>query len=150
MKQLAKTLWYIFLFLLLATACNNGRDVPKGFPTKFVACDLVIIQDNKPLEWASVELFPVEETQKDWTIGGYTDATGTVIPYTYGKRKGVPPNTYKVTVNKQIEKKDISYSLIELQYTTTATTPLELEVKGNKSISQTFDVGTAVRVKIPD
>jgi hypothetical protein len=140
-------MFIIFVFSLLVLGCNTGPATPTGFPKNFLPCELLILQDNQPLDRAFVELFPVGETGRDWSIGGYTNANGVVIPYTYGKWQGVPPNSYKVTVNKQIEKKDISYSLVALPYINQTTTPLELEIKG--AVKQTFDVGKAVSEKIP-
>ncbi|MDR2757354.1 MAG: hypothetical protein LBC20_16775 [Planctomycetaceae bacterium] len=148
MQHLNNILILIF-FSLFSYGCNFDSPTPAGFPQKFVSCELVILQESHPLEQAFVKLIPVNETEKDWSIGGYTDDKGAVIPYTYGKWKGVPPGNYKITINKINENnKGVAFSFVELQYTQPKTTPLNLEVTKGK-INQTLEVGHAVNIKMP-
>jgi hypothetical protein len=146
MKLKSAHLLLFLLFLFLFFGCNTAPAKPKGFPAKFYPCELLILQDSKPLQNAVVQLLPIGESEKDWSSGGITNANGIAVLYTYGKWNGVPPNSYKVTVCKKIDKGDISFSLVNLNYLEASTTPLELTVK--EKTTQTFDVGSAVYIKI--
>jgi hypothetical protein len=113
---------------------------------------LTIVQDGKPLQMAIVQLFLSDTMQKDWSIGGRTNANGIVIPYTYGKWQGVPKGTLKVCVKKEITEnvrgKEVVFSLVEDKFADPQTTPFELEVKGKTD--QTFDVSPAIKKKVPN
>jgi hypothetical protein len=137
---------------IFQNSCNFGPDKPKGFPKKLYYCELTIIQDSQPLQGAIVQFFSTDTAQKDWTIGGRTDANGFVIPYTYGKWQGIPEGILKVCVKKEIVEevrgKEIIFSLVEDKFADPQTTPFEVEIKGK--IKQTFDVSPAIKKKVPN
>jgi hypothetical protein len=141
---------FVFLFsvLFLFIGCHFGPAKPEGFP-KLHPCELTILQDGTPLQESRVTLFPHDEDQKDWGTFGLTNTEGIVRFYTYGQWKGVPEGNFKVTVVKQlVEDPDITYTLIDEKFAEPETTPFELEIKGKTT--QTFDVGSAIKKKIPN
>lgn len=136
-----------------------GPEKPEGMPD-LLPVTLVLTQDGTPLAGANVALAPVEQTAgRNWTSGGMTDESGTVVISTYGKFRGAPAGTYKVALRKTKETGPISrddgpegiaeykqweaehakelaqiktVSCIEKAYTSAATTPLEITVdQGN-------------------
>ncbi|MDR1960226.1 MAG: hypothetical protein LBQ54_14490 [Planctomycetaceae bacterium] len=142
---------FILLFVVLS-GCHFGPAKPEGFPKKLYPCELTILQEGVPLQGARVGLSHQDENQKNWGTTGISDSEGVVQFYTYGKWKGVPAGTFKVTVVKQLvegpDNKEITYTLIDEKFAEPDTTPLELEIKGKTT--QTFDVGAAIKKKIPN
>jgi hypothetical protein len=145
---------YNILLILTLTAifgCHTQLPKPEGFPKELYLCKLTILQKESPLHEAVVQLVPVTETEKSWSIGGRTDKNGIVAVHTHGKWNGAPPGIYKIVVFKKyreiIKNKDIYYALVDEKFATPKTTPLELEIKGD--IIQTFDVGSPIKKKIP-
>jgi hypothetical protein len=140
----------IVLFVL--TGCDFGSAKPEGFPKKLYPCEVTILQDGIPLLGARVSLSHQDENQKNWGVSGITDTEGVVQFYTYGKWKGAPEGTFKVTVAKYLvegpDNKEITYTLIDEKFAEPETTPIQLEVKGKTT--QTFDVGVAIKKKIPN
>ncbi|MDR2825107.1 MAG: hypothetical protein LBB41_07920 [Prevotellaceae bacterium] len=144
--------------------------MPKLYPLTFT-----VIQDDKPLEKAVVELIS-KDAQSKWNGTGICNASGKAEIYTQGKYKGVPAGSYNIIVIKHFTepskyegqpipdpKTDLtayenwmraldsealtSYNLVELKYGSVDTTPFSIEVgKGEKP--QLLDVGKAVRLKI--
>jgi hypothetical protein len=104
------------------------------------------------LQKAHVELHYQDEQKKNWGSGGISNAEGVVQVFTYGKWEGAPVGLFKVTVTKHLvegpENREVTYTLVDEKFTELAATPLELEIKGKTS--QTFDVGTAIKKKIPN
>jgi hypothetical protein len=145
---------FVCLFIVLFTfiGCNFGPTAPDGFPKKLYPCELTILQNGTPLQGARVALLHQDENQKNWGTSGISDTEGVVQLYTYGKWKGAPEGTFKVTVIKQSvegpDNKEITYTLIDEKFAEPETTPFELEIKGKTT--QTFDVGTAIKKKIPN
>lgn len=156
--------WSIVLILsslLILIGCNRPSK-PPGFPKKLYPCDVTVVQDEKPLHGAVVRLIPTGDygEKKDWAAGGNTENTGIAVIHTYGKWKGIPKGTYKITVTKTIEipKKGASvefedqipdtdlFSLVEKQYTDENLTPLLHEVTDKSAI--TIDVGKEVRERV--
>jgi len=155
----------IFLVLtavaLPLTGCG-GKQLPPGMPPP-VPCEIIVIQEDKPLEGAVVRLHPVDDSNSSWTAMGRTDASGKAVIYTLDQYKGAVPGKYKVIVSKT-ETEDPgppvpsaeaqgrgrplgSFYLVEEQYGTASTTTLEIEVaKGTPT--HTVDVGKAVRIRI--
>ena len=108
-----------------------------------------------------------------WNTLGVTDTSGKATVYTLDRHKGAVPGKYKVIVSKEeYDSGDplppeyrqgqpvppevlrglrpvASYNLVEAQYGSETTTPLEIEVsKGTRT--HTVDVGKAVRIKIDE
>jgi hypothetical protein len=142
----------LFIVLFIFTGCNFGPAAPDGFPKKLYPCELTILQNGTPLQGARVALLHQDENQKNWATSGISDTKGTVQLYTYGKWKGAPEGKFKVTVIKHLvegpENKEITYTLIDEKFAEPETTPFELEIKGKTT--QTFDVGAAIKKKIPN
>ncbi len=161
MKQLHL---YIFILFAIGSVCftvgcdraKRPADLPKLYP-----CSITLKQDGKPATGVSVTLLPEEKILEKWPSAGLTDNSGCAKLVTYGQFKGVPSGKYKVLLGKTETKgEDVSedtplskrppiivYSLVELKYTDREKTPLTLTVD-NKSISEDFDIGSAVRIII--
>ena len=136
----------------------GGEPEPEGMPKRHPAI-ILFTQAGEPCEGASVRLAP--ETQSNWSVGGSTDATGTVELKTYGKYPGVPEGKYKVVVSK-IEREPVGsapaamyetqreevYDLIDPIYSTPEETTLSIEVKPGKNSFGPFDLGEQIRQKI--
>ncbi len=87
---------------LLATGCSKQKlpsDLPKLFPTQ-----IVLTQDGKPLEKASVTLTASDPEAagavSKWASSGGTDAMGLAEMFVNGQYKGVPEGKFKVVVLK--------------------------------------------------
>jgi uncharacterized protein (DUF779 family) len=145
----------ILLGLGLFGCCENRPDgLPKLYPVS-----LQFTQDGVPCGGASAHLVPQDEML--WAIGGSTDVTGTVVFKTHGKFAGVPAGKYKITVSK-IEREEVGstpksmyesqeivlYDLIDQVYSYPKMTPLEIEVVPGKKLSESFDLGKQIRVKV--
>ncbi|MDR0610085.1 MAG: hypothetical protein LBG58_08250 [Planctomycetaceae bacterium] len=141
-----------FIVLFIFFGCHFVPAVPDGFPKNLYPCKLTILQNGTPLQGARVALVHQDENQKNWGISGISDTEGVVQLYTYGKWQGAPKGKFKVTIVKHLvegpENKEITYTLINEQFAEPETTPLELEIKGKTT--QTFDVGAAIKKKIPN
>ncbi|MDR2439469.1 MAG: hypothetical protein LBE12_08905 [Planctomycetaceae bacterium] len=146
------SLIFLFAVLFIFTGCTFKPATPDDFPKKLSPCEVTILQGGTPLQGARVALSPQDENQKNWGISGTTNAEGVVQFYTYGKWEGAPEGTFKVTVVKHLvegpENKKTTYTLIDTKFAEPETTPITLEVK-NKT-TQTFDVGAAIKKKIPN
>ncbi|MDR0608658.1 MAG: hypothetical protein LBG58_00935 [Planctomycetaceae bacterium] len=140
------------IVLFIFTGCRFKPATPSGFPKKLYPCEVTILQAGTPLQGARVTLFHQDENQKNWGVSGITDTKGVVSFYTYGKWEGAPEGTFKVTVVKRFvegpENKEITYTLIDEKFAEPETTPIELEIKGETT--QTFDIGAAIKKKIPN
>lgn len=154
---------FLLLFLLgLVCFCPafsgcRGEAEPEGMPKRHPAT-IQLTQAGEPCEGASVRL--IAESQNNWSVGGSTDATGTVTLQTYGKYPGAPEGKYKVVVTK-IEREiaadsgsmydskgETSYDLIDPVYSSPEGTPLEIEVKSGKNAFGPFDLGEKIRQKV--
>jgi hypothetical protein len=96
------------------------------------------------LEHAIVVL---EAPGKTFSPAGVSDKNGVAVIHTSGTEKGAQEGDYKVCVIKEetIEKGEIveTWRYVEKQYSTSATTPLAVTVKGKTKAS--FDVGKAIK-----
>ena len=152
----------ILILCFVALVGCAKSNVPDGLP-KLVPVTLTLMQEGAPLSEAVVSL----EGDTPFSVGGVTDAKGSVILYTSGKYKGAPPGKFKVRVMKTESDPTPSapkpgdpefraymedarnrsaaktYTLVEKQYTQIDTTPLELDITG--PLTQTLDVGKAVK-----
>lgn len=160
---------FVLTVIALFLGGCGGEKIPPGMP-KPVPCDVVVIQDDKPLGGAMVRLRSVDGAS--WTAMGLTDDAGKATLYTMDRFKGAVPGKYKALVTKRdYEPGDpipnlrpgeiptpemtqglrpaVSFSLVEEQYGSLETTPLEIEVS-KKTRKHTIDVGKAVRIKIKD
>jgi len=151
----------LILSLVTLIGCTK-TNVPDGFP-KLVSVTLTFVQEGTPLSGAVVSL----SGDCQFSVGGMTDANGLVVLHTHGQYKGAPLGKFKVRVVKtesdsvppapklgtpeyatymeEVRKRPPpkTYTLIEKQYTRTETTPLELDITG--SMTQTLDIGKAVK-----
>jgi len=149
---------FLFLAILLYTGCsrNDGRpaDMPKLYPVT-----ISIIQDGQPLDGATVTL--IAKTPSTYGTASATTVAGTAKIRTYGY-DGVPAGDYTVLVEKRVtegEREIIQegmgvvgmvggrvYQLVDAQFTTQATTPFSISVAERRGATETFDVGTAIRL----
>ena len=148
--------------IVLPVAGCGGEKLPPGMPTP-VPCEIIVMQEGKPLEGAVVRLH--SENTDQWTAVGRTDATGKAAIYTADRYKGAIPGKYKVIVSKtEMDKPSAarpseetqgdsaslaSYQLVEAQFGMASSTTLEVDVvKGTPTY--TVDAGKAVRIKIEE
>ena len=158
--------------LSLSIGCSEKLppDLPKLYPTS-----LIVIQDGKPLEGATVQLLP-RDTNSRWAAAGRTDASGKVEFFTEGRYRGVPEGDYQVTVSKVFTEpsqygairpedpeaaaawdkgvageagKLKSYHLVDPVYGSRRTSPLELNVSPKQPKGREIDVGKAFNQLIP-
>lgn len=150
------------LFLFGCAGEKRPDNLPKLFKTK-----IVVVQDGKPLEGASVVVVNTNYATSPWSAGGRTDAQGTVQLVTEGKYPGVPEGKYKVTVSKveepnielpsetdsaeyQKKVKEIennTFNLVEKNFGNISSTPLTIDVS-SATDTHTLDVSPGVREKI--
>ena len=147
MKKLFLTFPLLFCIALI-TGCGPKR--PEGLPN-LVSCVLTIqFEDGSPVDNATVSLAPEDESLRQWSISGSTDASGTAKIYTNSEFAGVPAGKYKVAVRKveviPTNKKDEydepitdTRSLIAEKFTNPGQTPLILEV-GGSPVNETYKV----------
>lgn len=161
--KLTYDLKFVFVLcsmMLFVAGC--GEKLPAGMP-KPVPCEVIVTQEDKPLENALVSLQPSDG--KQWSAVGNTDATGKAIVFTTDRYKGAVPGKYKVLVSKtetEQSKGPVSsdeaagrntslggYYLVEEKYGNPITTPIEIEVvKGTTEYP--VDAGKAIRIKMPE
>ncbi|WP_437187288.1 carboxypeptidase regulatory-like domain-containing protein [Planctomicrobium sp. SH668] len=145
--------------LLNLVGCRQEKR-PDGLPELHPA-EVTVIQDGKPLAGALVRLVSDSNDLK-WSCGGATDENGVAVLKTIGEFHGVPAGKYKVLISKleipptsgtdlsNLNSKPAANStgtanLVDLKFSSPASTPLELTVEKGRS-KQSFDVGAAVRV----
>ena len=149
---------YLLLPVLPLLFCGCGDSSrPKDLPSLY-PCTILVIQDDKPLEEARVELHA--EGEQKYVPVAYTDASGIAVIQTHGF-SGAPVGKYKITVSKNIED-DIVYQTDEYgeqavasynvyktvgdQHSSAATTPHEVEVSRSTPRIE-INVGNAVKIK---
>lgn len=138
----------------------SGEDRPVGLPD-LAPVTIIIVQDGKPLEGASVQLIS-EDASSKWATGGSTNALGEAILMTQGKYEGAPAGKYKVTVDKITNDGPAvvvddpagappvtSFRLIDAKFTSAETTTAELTVAAGTPLVETIDVGPAVKKELP-
>ena len=141
--------------LLFSLFCGCGQPRPEGLPDLYPVT-LKFTQEGAPCADAFVTL--ISESGVPWTVGGRTDAGGSVTLQTHGRYLGAPAGKYKITVTKTEteftgpppkEMGDVqasnSYSLIDSIYTISATTTLVVEIGTGKNSFPPFDLGKKVR-----
>lgn len=140
--------------------------MPKLYP-----CSITLTQENTPLAAATVTLVSTDP-DFHWAAGGTTDSNGVCVVRTRGKYQGAPEGTFKVTAKKfegdksmypdipptneaefatwtkQKQSENLkTYRLIDEQYMSVDSTPLEVEVVPGKNRFG-FDLGTLVKVPV--
>ena len=150
------TIFTLSMALLLHAGCgNDGRpaDMPRLYPA-----NIKITQEGSPLEGANVTL--VSKTPATYgTASGTTDASGIAALRTYSF-VGVPAGEYSVLISHVVTEgaRELltpeglpytvggrAYQFVQEQYTREASTPHSLTIV-DRGVSETFDVGDAVRV----
>lgn len=141
----------VVLFSVLAVGCRKVQtpaDLPELHPVT-----ITVRQDGQPLAAASVALYA--EGSK-WTVGGSTDADGVARIRTLAKYTGAPAGTYKVCVVKELVEDPPSpsglstfYDLVDQKFKSPKTTPLEITVSKGEGKPHAFDVGGAIKKKLP-
>jgi len=151
------------MFLVFLSGC--GPKLPDGMP-KLYPVTITVTQAEQPLAGATVSLRSVDTAATGtWTIGGLTDANGTIELYTNGFR-GAPAGTFKVVLLKQenegLAEREAAanrgeplggitvriWSIIEEDYNHADRTPLEVEITPSTR-ALTVDAGPVVRIDVP-
>lgn len=146
--------------LCLAVLGCSGDDRPTGLPD-LAPVKIIIVQGGTPLEGASVQLIPVESSNK-WVSGGSTNALGEATIMTHGRYEGAPAGKYKVIVDKittdgpAVPVDDpsgsppaTSFRLVDATFNSPETTTAELTVAAGAPVVETIDVGPAVKKELP-
>ena len=144
----------------LFSGCG-GAEKPNDFP-KLYSCTIGITQNGTPVEGVQVVVYDPEANSR-WAVGGITDRNGNAAVRTHGQFVGAPAGKYKVFMTKTISEgkgwddaesptrkwvEDIkTYSLIDVQYTTRESSPLELIVE-SRGVRKVFDIGNPVKALI--
>jgi len=145
----------LFVAIVFFAGCDSGPSRPGDLP-KLHLVKITFTQDGTPLQGANVTLLSTT-TQTYGSASGTTDASGVVVPGTYGF-DGVPEGEYIVSVSKTVieggtERMDGNvrltvggnvYQFVHADYLDAGQSPLRITVSG--PMSQTFDVGAPVRV----
>ena len=139
-------------------AFGCGPKYPPGMP-KLYPVKLTFTQEGKPLELASVMLYP-EDSGMTWGVGGSTDNSGVVTLKTHGEFNGAPAGKYKVCVRKFLMEGElptlanpgapppVDYELVDQQYKQPNTTPLTIEIKAGSNSFEPFDLGEAIKERV--
>jgi hypothetical protein len=137
----------VSMMLLVCFSISGCQEkLPKGMPPLY-PCTITLIQDGKPLEHASVFFHASEENF--WSLAGTSNIQGVIEMTTNGPYKGVPAGVYKITVEK-VTSEDVDanrycvVSLVDPQFGTQKTTPVQIEIKPSKKKGvndQTIDLG---------
>ena len=167
-SMLTKSLTVVFVTILLFfVSCSKTQkpaDLPELFPTT-----ITIVQEGQPVEGATVNLLPVENSK--WFAGGKTDAQGVCHVRTQGKYDGAPGGKFNVVVYKtitlesatrkqpvpsdpveatayykKVAQEEQSFDHIDLKYKKPTTTDLKIDITPGKN-AETFDVGKPVNIE---
>lgn len=148
------------LIIISFTGCGRNDSRPKDLPP-LVPCAVTITQDGQPLSGATVSFVPVDAAAAKYQASAITDDTGKAVATTYGFN-GVPVGKYKVCVWKtltegvtqvmdgygdMVDSPGIEYRTVELLYSDSQTTPLEIEITSKKTPLMSFDVGKPVKIR---
>jgi hypothetical protein len=152
-----KSFRYIVFFCLwipFLSGCSQSQR-PAGLPSLH-PCTITVTQNGIPVADVSVQLIAKEESV--WPVTGITDTSGNAVLVTYSRFQGVPVGDYIVVLSKRLAETDTPaneyvsgitqvYSLIDIKYTESATSPLEMSVKKGRN-SMSFEIGSPVRVLV--
>jgi len=151
----------LLLSLITVIGCKDSSR-PKDLPTLY-RTKITILQDGKGLEGAAVNLIP--EIQSKWSVGGLTDANGICSLRTHGQFDGAPEGKYQVLVKKVVTElpevtpntpKTIDghpillgtdYALVAPEFSDAKRSTFSIEVSNKEKNEETFDVGSAVKIK---
>ena len=86
-------------YCLCSGGCGNRQKFPEGMPAPHPTV-ITVIQDDKPLEGASVVLMPMDSSNS-WSAGALTDSGGKGTLKTLSQYDGVVPGKYYVLVSKR-------------------------------------------------
>ena len=167
--------WYAVVVVSLVAmpflvGCGQSR--PSGMPP-LVPCELTLVQAGAPLTAATVVLTPIEGTAQ-WNLAGISDETGVAKILANGQYNGVPAGSYKVTVVKYEQEASKSkpipqpgepgyeeavakmagqpapkrFTLVDPVFTNTTKTTLTVTVEAGKKVTQTLDLGKAVKIAL--
>ncbi|MDR3232866.1 MAG: hypothetical protein LBT46_04245 [Planctomycetaceae bacterium] len=143
---------FIAITLLLLVTAGCGQKYPPGMPPLY-PCQVTIVQEGKPVLNAKLVFHETEQGTATWAVSSLTNTGGVANMSTNGPYAGVPAGTYKITVEKIEEVQEAKgyyhVDLVDVQYRTADTTPLQVEVtKRKKSNVFSFDVGAEVQEKV--
>ncbi len=151
-------LFVLFVAVIVITGCkDNSR--PADLPP-LVSCEVMVIQDEKPLKDAVVSLIGASTgPNAKYQASGVTNAEGKTKLSTYGY-EGVPEGQYKVCIWKDTvegvkqftnDDGEISntdgkeFRTVDLQYFSADKTPLSIDIKGKSMPLTSFDIGKSIK-----
>lgn len=145
--------WAMMSLTAVLLFCGCGQsNRPEGLP-ELQPVTLNLSQAGNPLAEATVSLYPVDTTNQ-WSSGGFSDEQGDTVLVTHGGFDGVPVGKYKVVVVKSLLEgtagtadeagNSAMVTLVERQYTSRKTTPLEIDIQEGENVIQ-LDVGKPVK-----
>lgn len=150
----------MIVLCVLALAVGCGKKLPDGMP-KLQKVQLTFVQEGAPLDKASIKLVS-EDASMQWTVGGSTDASGSVVLRTHGEYVGVPAGKYKVCVTKFENEGELptmanpnttiqTFNCVDAQYATPKGTSLRIDIVAGKNSFEPFNLGKPIRepVKAP-
>ncbi|MDR1484638.1 MAG: hypothetical protein LBT09_07420 [Planctomycetaceae bacterium] len=157
---MSKIIYVALLIFVLTIAGCGDKSRPSDLPPLY-PCTVTVTQDGQPLEGAIIRFEPMDSAGATYQAAAVSSADGTALMKTYGFQ-GSPVGKYKVIVTKIVSESteyklnestgkeepvnSKRYRLIEPQFTSAKTTPLEIEITGKeKNVLKTFDVGKAVK-----
>ena len=91
------TIVLLSCFCLYLSGCA-GEQLPDGMPKPYPTT-ITIIQDDKPLEGATIALIPMDASNS-WNAGGITNTSGNAALKTLTRYDGVVPGKYYVIIKK--------------------------------------------------
>lgn len=127
---------------------------------------LTFTQEDRPLQGATVKIFPQDPTLQQWEAGGLTDEKGEAVLFTLGRYRGAVAGKYKIIVLKtdqdpstftgerteareeeyqRAESQRKTYDTVDLNYSDPGKTDLEVDVVPG-GVRQSFELGKAVRI----
>ena len=139
-----KPFCFLTMILILFAYAGCSRDSrPKDLPRLFPAT-LTVTLDEQPLADAIVTLYPENEVDARWTVGGWTDSDGKAIIVTHGKFLGSPAGKFKVCITKsEVEGSGPGLKVthfVDPLFADPKKTPLEIEVSSKGTTDLTLSV----------
>lgn len=116
--------------------------LPPGMPHP-VPCQIMVTQDGKPLEDATVIFYSVGSSRHGWSITGKSDKKGVARMKVQDTWSGAIPGEYNVTITKDVSRAQT----VDPKYASLNDTPVKIEVK--RSLKLKIELGPAVNIPHP-
>ncbi|MCL2118808.1 MAG: hypothetical protein FWH27_10330 [Planctomycetaceae bacterium] len=172
-----RVLPYFATFLLIGVAfcsfgCSRGPKKPDGMPQLYLT-EITVNSESGLVDDAIVSLYPADGSRTQWSSGARTNAQGVARIKTHGQFDGAPEGKYKVVVKKTVAEGEAPppmgvdaesqriydeymssgntqklFRVVDSQFDSAKTTPLEIEVSPQKLNASSVDIGATVKVEI--